>query len=347
MVENDFNKECDLNILILSCGTRNKIVRYFRQELNGRGLIFATDCSRLAPALYEADRHFIVPRIDSDDYLEVILDICKKNEVKAILSLIDPELIFLAKHKKEFMKIGVLPIISDHEVINLCYDKYRMSKFLVENGFLTAKSYTCKEKFLLDIEKREISYPVFVKPIKGSASLDINKVFSRDELELLFDKQDDFMIQEYMNGTELGVDAYIDLISGVLVSVFIKEKIKMRAGETDKSVSIKDGKLFQLIDNFVKKMGLKGIIDIDLFRVNDEYYISEVNPRFGGGYLHAHECGVNMIEMLINNVQGKCNINLLGKYNEGVYMMKYCDVCMKTYTRGLHHDSHFTNTRIT
>ena len=34
---------------------------------------------------------------------------------------------------------------------------------------------------------------------------------------------------------------------------FVKEKIQMRAGETDKSVSFKDERLFQLICDFVKR----------------------------------------------------------------------------------------------
>ena len=84
--------ENDINILILSCGTRNKIVQYFKKELTGRGLVIAADSSYLAPALYEADKHFIVPRITDDGYLNTILTICKENNVKAILSLIDPEL---------------------------------------------------------------------------------------------------------------------------------------------------------------------------------------------------------------------------------------------------------------
>jgi len=78
-------------------------------------------------------------------------------------------------------------------------------------------------------------------------------------------------------------------------------EVKMRAGETDKSVSIKDGKLFELIKRFVKISGSTGIIDMDIFNINGEYYISEVNPRFGGGYPHAYECGVNVPSMIIRN----------------------------------------------
>ena len=316
----------DLNILILSCGTRNKIVQYFKKELGGKGLVIATDCSDLAPALYEADKHFIVPRMGDEGYLDVILSICKENNIKAVLSLIDPEISLLAEHRQAFLNIGTMPIISDLEVVDLCFDKYKMFEFLVQNGFKTVKSYVDKERFYMDVDAGVINYPVFVKPVKGSASINISKVTSKEEIELLFSRFDNLMIQEFMDGIEYGADVYIDMISGEPVAVFTKEKLKMRAGETDKSVSIKDKQLFELIKKLVKVIGFKGIIDIDIFKVKGEYYISEVNPRFGGGYPHAYESGVNIPGMIINNIYGNLNVDVIGEYEEGISMMKFNEV---------------------
>ena len=67
-----------INILILSAGTRNKVVQYFKKELSGKGKVYATDCSELAPALYEADEAVIVPRITDPDYLDRVLGICRE-----------------------------------------------------------------------------------------------------------------------------------------------------------------------------------------------------------------------------------------------------------------------------
>ena len=67
-----------MNILILSCGTRNKVVQYFRKAFAGKGNVIATDMSPYAPALFEADRFYLVPRITAPDYIDIVLDICKK-----------------------------------------------------------------------------------------------------------------------------------------------------------------------------------------------------------------------------------------------------------------------------
>ena len=101
-----------INILILSAGTRNKVVQYFRKELEGKGRVYATDCSELAPAIYEADEAILVPRITEPGYLEKILDICREKEITGVFSLIDPELTMLAEHREEFLAIGTTPIIS-------------------------------------------------------------------------------------------------------------------------------------------------------------------------------------------------------------------------------------------
>ncbi|GIQ71256.1 ATP-grasp domain-containing protein [Xylanibacillus composti] len=315
-----------INILILSCGTRNKIVQYFKNELAGKGMVMAADSSPFAPALYDADKYFIVPTIDDNNYLETILQICSENEIKGVLSLIDPELSIIAKNRKSFLEIGTIPIVSEYEVTEMCFNKYSMYQYLVGSGFNTMKSFIDKEQFILELTNGNINFPVFVKPIKGSASLNLNKASSLEEVDMLFERYNDLMIQELMKGKEYGIDVYIDMFTREPVSMFAKEKLKMRAGETDKSRSIKDEELFNMIYRFVEKTGLIGPIDIDIFKQNGQYYISEINPRFGGGYPHAYECGVNFPSMIVNNLLGEQNRNQIGQYKENIFMMKYNDV---------------------
>ena len=137
------------------------------------------------------------------------------------------------------------------------------------------------------------------------------------------------MIQEFLDGREIGADVYIDMVSHEVVSIFTKKKLKMRAGETDKAVSFKDEKLFALIEQFVKETGYNGQIDIDIFEINGEYFISEVNPRFGGGYPHAFESGADHMKLIVNNLEGKANDCVIGQYEVGTYMMKYNEVIVK------------------
>lgn len=317
-----------MNFLILSCGTRNKVVQYFKRTFKD-GKIVATDCSEIAPALFEADKYYIVPRITADGYLDVILDICKKEQIDGVLSLIDPELNLLAKNHKLFDDAGVKIIGSSFELCERSLDKFKMYNWLVEHGYNCAKSYMDPAKFYADLEKGIINYPVFVKPSCGSASIAISKAQDKETVDLLCTHSEGMMIQEFLKGQEIGADVYIDMISKKVVSIFTKKKIVMRAGETDKAVSFKEPKLFALIQKFVEESGFTGQIDIDIFDIDGEYYISEVNPRFGGGYPHAFECGCNHMALIENNLKGVENKPNIGCYDEGVYMMKYNEIAIK------------------
>ena len=320
-----------MNILILSAGTRNKVVEYFKKNVGDGGKVVATDCSNLAPAVYEADVFYLVPRITAPGYIEQILDICVKEKIDGVFSLIDPELSLLAGERERFLAVGATPILSDYELVETCFDKYRMFELLTDMGIPTGQCYLSKEDFYRDRQKGRIDYPVFVKPVRGSASLNINKVSSDQELETLFHLYDDLMIQEFMDGQEYGADVYVDMISGKCTSIFVKKKIKMRAGETDKSVSVKNPELFELIRKFVEKCGFCGMIDIDLFEIGGVFYISEVNPRFGGGYPHAYACGVNMPSQVLCNLAGRENPVRIGEYKENVCMMKYNEIAVRDF----------------
>ena len=318
-----------MNILILSVGTRNKIIQYFKKALNCKGKVIATDCSEIAPAIYEADKFYKVPRMTEDGYINVIFDICKKEKISAVLSLIDPELSLLAENEKKFNELGVMVIGSSYELCERSLNKQLMYEWLISNGYNCAKSYIDKKLFYCDLKNGTINFPVFVKPVCGSASIAISKVYDCETVDLLFKHNKNLMIQEFLNGQEIGADVYIDMISGEVVSIFTKKKIVMRAGETDKAVSFKDKKLFDLIEKFVKDSGYKGQIDIDIFEINGEYYISEVNPRFGGGYPHAYECGCDHMKLIANNLNGQKNVKNIGNYDDGIYMMKYNEIIIK------------------
>lgn len=317
-----------MNLLILSCGTRDKVVQYFKNAFEGAGKIVATDASPFAPALYEADGHYIVPRITEPGYLDRILDICKKEEIKGVLSLIDPELSLIAKHREAFERIGVTVIGSSYELCERTLDKWALYRWMTAHGYPCAKSYIRMEDFKAAAAAKEVRFPVFVKPVRGSASIRIAKAEDMETAEFLFSHGEQMMIQEFMDGQEIGADVYIDMISREVVSIFTKKKLVMRAGETDKAVSFIDERLFTEIKRFAEENGFTGQIDIDIFEKDGTYYFSEVNPRFGGGYPHAYACGADHMTLIKNNLSGKINEKRIGGYAAGKVMMKYNEIML-------------------
>jgi len=299
-----------MNILFTCAGRRNYLLQYFKNAIGNQGNIIAADVQRTAPAMAIADKAIVVPVVYSENYNEIILDICKKEKVNALISLNDLELPVLAAIKNEFYKIGVSLVVSDDEVIDTCFDKWKTVEFTKAVGIDTPKTYLNLESALDAIKNGELDFPLVIKPRWGSASIGIEFPESMEELELSFkllqkklfrsmlatisktDAENAILIQEKIDGTEYGLDIFNDL-EGNNLSVYVKEKLAMRAGETDKAVL----RNHPAIEKIGEKIGqnLKHIanLDCDIFEKDGKYYLLEMNPRFGGGYPFSQMSGAN------------------------------------------------------
>lgn len=315
------------NIMFCSCGRRVQLFKYLKEALGDSCQIIATDNSALAPALYMADKRFLVPRIDAPDYIEKILEICLENDVKAITTLIDPEIEVLAKHRDLFLRHGILPLCPSKETAAYCFDKFEMYCYLKKMGIRTTLTYGTLEEFKQGLAAGEITFPVFIKPRTGSGSVGIHRVHSMPELEALFAEHAyDYIIQEFMASGDCDADVYIDALSHKPVAAFSKRKLETKIGGASKTISFKDQRLFDFIGKICDVFEFSGPVDMDFWYKDGEYYLSEVNPRFGGAYLHAYGAGVDFFKLIANNMAGITNESIIGQYEEDVLMMMYDSV---------------------
>lgn len=315
------------NILFCSVGRRCALLKDFRKTMQGCGKIVATDLSPVAPGLFFADETYLVPRIDDPSYFGKILDICEKSKVKSITTLIDPEIELLASHREELLAKGILSLCPAQWTAHLCFNKYEMFKHLRDKGVRTVLTYDSLEGLKKGLERGEVQFPVFMKPVSGSGSVGIGKVNNWQEAEEKFnDGKYKYIIQELMTGGDCDADVYVDCISHKPVAIFSKKKIESRIGGASKTISFKDPKLFQFVEEVCSVLELNGPCDMDFFIKDGEYYLSEINPRFGGAYLHAYGAGVDFVKLILNNIHGIENKSIIGQYDEDVIMMMYDDV---------------------
>lgn len=316
------------NVLFCSAGRRVKLIEDFRKTIGDSGKLVAANASNLAPAIYVADKHYIVPMITDENYINEILDICKKEDIKIVCTLIDPEIKILADNRKKFEELGILLMVPSSKTAELCFDKFEMYKYLKQNNIETVTTYGSVEEF--ENNKDGITFPVFVKPRTGSGSVGARKVEDLETLKKLFKEDETLIIQELMSCSDLDADVYVDTISGEVINVFLKNKLETKIGGANKTVSFKDNELVEFIKRIVSKFEFKGTINMDFFKKDGKYYLSEVNPRFGGGYIHPYAAGVDFIKYLIKNSNGEKNVPEIGNYQEGTIMMMYDDIIFVT-----------------
>ena len=321
-----------MNYLMLSVGRRGELMKDFRASMEEGSRIIATDNSPYAPALYFADKQYLVPRIDAPEYIDRILEICRDEQINAVTTFIDPEIMLLAENRERFEAIGVEVLAPYTETAKLCFDKYEMFKYLHAHGVNTPMTWGSYSEAETAVEAGEASLPLFVKPRCGSGSVGARKVSSLEALKVAFEQDETLIAQELMTGDgtfDLDADVYVDTISHKPVAIFSKRKISTTIGGANKTISFKDEKLFEFVRDALQYFKFNGPIDADFFYKDGKYYLSEVNPRFGGAYLHAYGAGVDFIKLIDRNLEGQENESIIGQYEEGVVMMMYDSVVIK------------------
>lgn len=328
-----------MNILFTCAGRRTYLLNYFKEALDGEGLIIGADLQLSAPALSVADIKIQVPRVYSENYVDEILSICRQYQVGLLISLNDLELPILSKSKSQFEAIGVRLMISSPGIIDICFDKLKTREFVLKSGLETPFACTSIEEALMAIDQKQLHFPLILKPRWGSGSIGIEKVEDEEELLLTFkllqkriqrsilkeasSSQSNILIQQMIEGQEYGLDIMNDL-EGNYCAVSVKRKMAMRSGETDKAETVDRPELSNIGKILSQQLKHIGNLDCDIIENNGHYYVIDLNPRFGGGYPFSHQAGVNMPKALIEWAKGNSIDSSLLHPRVGVVSAK-CD----------------------
>lgn len=314
----------ELNILLTSVGRRGYLIEYFKKVLNGVGKVYASN-SEYTSAFQYADEHIISPLIYDDNYVEFLINYCKKNNITMIISLFDIDLYVLASNKELFENEGIKVIVSDKDFIKICNDKWLTYEYLNSIGIATPRTYLSVEETIDAINSGNINYPLIVKPRWGMGSLEIFTADNEVELIVFYKKikrnilksylkyeaNQDFeksvIIQEKIIGQEYGCDVINDL-NGHYKNTIIRKKIAMRAGETDAAEIIKNKDILKLTQKLSKYTQHIANLDIDILEKDGQFYLLEMNARFGGGYPFSHAAGVNLPLAIVKWTENK-NVN--------------------------------------
>ena len=310
-----------MNILFTCAGRRTYLLKYFKENLSEGDKIVATDMQLSAPALQVADVKIQVPAVYDPEYVNITLRICEEQKIDALFSLNDLELPILAENKARFEAIGVKVVVSDPKVIDIAFDKYKTAQWVESLGLTAPKTYVRLEDCKKALAAGEIDFPLFMKPRWGSGSIGLESIADMEELDIYYgllmkkikktilataSVGDEYiMIQEKLTGSEFGLDIMNDL-DGKNIGVSVKQKLAMRAGETDKAITVDLPAVREMGRKIGEALGHIGNLDVDIMqRADGAYCVLELSPRFGGGFPFSYEAGVNFPKALIQMIKGE------------------------------------------
>jgi carbamoyl-phosphate synthase large subunit len=305
-----------MNILLTCAGRRNFLVEFFQAALAGRGRVIACDSSASAPALAAADRAFVVPPGGHADYFEVLAAICAQEDVRLLISVYDLELPTLAQLAPRFRAQGTTVVVSSPQVIATCQDKWASYQFLRACDIPTPATFRSLDDARQALARKQIRFPLLIKPRWGTTSIGVERVDSERELALAQEwlriklqntllarlvkagADDMFIVQEFVEGDEYGMDI-VNRLDGRHAGALVRRKLAMRAGNTDRAVTVHDPALERVGRLIGERLGHVGSLDCDLIVARNGCRVIDLNPRFGGGYPFSHVAGANVPAALI------------------------------------------------
>ncbi len=327
-----------MNILLTSIGRRDYLVSYFKKSIQNRGKLFVSN-STYSSAFELADGSVKTPLIYENNYISFIIDFCKRNNIKAVMSVFDIDLLILSKNNEQFIQEGITLILAPLEFVEICNDKWLTYQFLKNLKIGTPKSFNSLKETKEAIINEDIKYPIFLKPRWGMASIGVYKIYDEEELDVITKRclreisethlkyesastpENQIIFQEFLDGQEYGMDIVTDL-TGKYVETFVKKKISMRSGETDLGETVANCKFEEISRKITAKSKHQAILSVDMFVTESGVFVTEMNCRISGHYPLSHLAGVDLPTQIIDWLENKpTNLNLL-KMKEGVKITK-------------------------
>ena len=301
-------------VLLTGVGKRHDIVSSFAHLTK----TIAADPSPLAPAQYAAQVRAAVPLISDPGYVPALERLCAEHGVGAVLPLTDLDIEVLA----EARAAGALPaLVPSPEVARATYDKYETHLLL---GRLSLPS---PPTVLPNADLQALSYPVMVKPRRGSGARSIHLAADPEEARFFIDYvKEPTMVQRAMNGPELSIDCLGDL-AGRCLNAIPRTMLESRGGESIKGQVIHDEELIELARVAMEALAVCGPATIQVFRDPElGLGITDVNTRFGGAFpapAYAAMPGHTYPELIVRLAAGETIEPHVGSFRAGMTFTRY------------------------
>ena len=297
------------------------VIRVFKSKESCPYLVVGADIDRLASGLYLADKAYLVPSADSENYVNEMIRICNIENIDFFIPTVNEELLPLSMSRDEFENKCHRLLVSSPNTIKKTVDKYLTSKTLEQSG-ISAPKYGIPGSDDLETISEKVGFPAIIKPRFGRGSRDIVVVNNSEELgNELKRRNHDVLVQEFVDGPEYTVDTLFDE-SLKPIAIVQRERLGIKSGVSVQGRTVKIKGIDEISREVAKEFNLAYASNIQMIVDNDGVpKITEINPRFSGGMPLSIGAGVNLPQLAIQLLSGeKLEYH---DYKAGVYMTRH------------------------
>ena len=298
-------------VLFTCAGMRVDVVTAFAQA---GATTVAVDADPLAPALYHANDFALVPRVDDPGYIPALAEIVLERDARLVVPLTDIDSVLLAQRRDE---LGAPLLLPDTDIVLKTADKYEAHRLFEEHGIPSPPSWLPREV------PESPRFPLLVESRYGYGSRNIYRAEDRRQLDFFLGYTPvESFVQECCLGEEFSIDVLCDL-EGRCLNAIPRTMILSKGGESIQGMTIKDPELIEAARFVAESLPLKGPATIQVFREDDQYRVTDVNPRFGGAFPLPLAAGSSYPELVLAVATGERPEPRLGEFREGVVMTRF------------------------
>lgn len=314
------------NILITSAGAGPAVavIKALKAQKEIKLKVISVDMDSFAAGLYLSDNHYLVPFAKEPDFIDRILEICKKEDINIIIPIFDTETIVFANNIECFKSLDIKVLVNEAEVVRICNDKLITYKFCLENQILVPEVYTQEQ-----LNNEQVEFPIVLKPRMGVGTKGIRRIENMQELSLNLPLKDDYLAQKYIEGIEYTIDSISDEKTEVL-AVVPRERMVVKDGQTVKGRTTKDERLINYGREITRKFRIKwvGCSQCKITKDSKIFFI-EMNPRYGTGVSLSIGAGVNIPLIQIKLALGIGIRQEELEFLDNFYMIRYWEEIFK------------------
>jgi carbamoyl-phosphate synthase large subunit len=256
-----------------------------------------------------------VPEVEDDGYVPALQALVEDHEVGAIVPLTDLDQVKLAETRDE---LGALVLLPEAEVVERLGDKYLAHLLFQERGIDSPPTW------LPNGVPDDAAFPLLVKARHGFGSRHIYRAEDRAQLGFFLGYTPvESIVQACLGGEEFSIDVFCDL-HGRCLNAIPRTMIESKGGESIKGMTIRDERLIEVGRDVAERLKLVGPANIQCFREDDgAHYVTDINPRFGGGFPLPLAAGGRYPELTLALARGEHPEPRLGDFREGIVMTRF------------------------
>ena len=310
-------EEKNINILMTGAGAPGAagILKCLFQSANIN--VIAADANSNAVGKYLTDDFVTIPFAQQENFIDILLSVCREKNIHVLLPLVTRELIPLAQHKNEFEAAGTKLLVSLPESLEIANNKSRLYEFLEWRG-IEVPAYRVVETIdQFETAVKESGYPekeICFKPSLSNGSRGFRIISNKiHKLDLLLNHKPDtsyisleeaiqilssgkfpeLLVSEFLPGDEYSVDCLVN--HGETIIAVPRLRKRMINGITVEGEFIQDESIISYCKKIISELKLHGNIGLQVKQsVTGNFLLLEINPRVQGTIAAALGAGVNL-----------------------------------------------------